>query len=373
MTLRIGLAGVTLRIGLDVTPELIGATGVARYSRELRQALQRREDCLVVPFALGRNSQPVPSGVQHFPVPLRVMHAAWRSVGAPRAERLAGPVDIVHSLDLVPPPTRLPLVITVHDLLTRELPSLHASRSRHMQRLQLAALDRAAAILAVSRSTADALVAHGVDASRIHVTANGLARLPPPVDPPIPPGPFVLVVGSLEPRKGHELLLRAVAQRPLAEIRLVFAGPEVGRAEEVRQAAARLGLDGRLSLLGRVDDAVLAGLYRDATALCLPSLGEGFGLPVLEAMSFGTAVVASDVPALREVAGDAAVFAAAGDSNELGRQLERVIGDQELRDRLSRRGEERAESFTWERTAEATVRAYRAALVAHGDKAPAPW
>ncbi len=294
---------MSIRVALDVTPELIGTTGVARYSRELRQALERRADCTVRPFAIGRRSQEVPPGVRHVPVPLRVVQPIWRAFGVPRAEQITGSIDIVHSLDLVPPPTRRPLVITVHDLLTSQLPGLHPKRSRRMQRLQLAALERSAVILTVSQSTADALVGRGVEKGRLHVTPNGLPHFPSPNDPPIVDGPFVLVVGSLEPRKGHELLLRAAAKEGLADLRVVFAGPEVGRADHIRAVAAELGIGRRLIVLGPVEEPVLARLYRDATALCLPSYGEGFGLPVLEAMSFGTPVVASDLPALQRSGG----------------------------------------------------------------------
>lgn len=351
-----------MKVALDVTPEVIGTTGVARYGRELREALQRRSDCTVTAFAIGRASREVPPGVKHVSVPLRLIQPIWRALQVPRAEQITGPIDIVHSLDLLPPPTRRPLVITVHDLLTSEFPALHPSRSRRMQRLQLAALDRAAAILAVSRATAEALIARGVDEDRIHVTPNGLSCFPPPTESPIPSGPFILLVGSLEPRKGHELLIQAAAQEGLEDVRLVFAGPEVGRAEYLRAMANQVGVGDRITVLGPVDDSVLARLYRDATAFCLPSYGEGFGLPVLEAMSFGTPVVASNLPALREVAGDAALFAAPGDSASLAGELRRILGDRQLRDSLSRQGKERASLFTWDATAEATVRAYRAAL-----------
>ena len=126
---------MTLRIALDVTPELIGSTGVARYSRELRRALQRRGDCEIHPFAVGRRFQPLPAGVRHLPVPLRVIQRSWAAVELPRAEHLAGAVDLVHSLDLVPPPSARPLVVTVHDVVTAERPistppgSAHAGRA----------------------------------------------------------------------------------------------------------------------------------------------------------------------------------------------------------------------------------------------------
>jgi glycosyltransferase involved in cell wall biosynthesis len=231
-----------------------------------------------------------------------------------------------------------------------------------MQELQLAALERSAAILTVSRTTAAVLVARGIEESRIYVTPNGLSPFPSPVEPPRNRESFVLLVGSLEPRKGHELLLEAVAREGLEEVRVVFAGPEVGRGDQIRRVAAELGVSDRLDLLGPVEDAVLAGLYRDAIALCLPSYGEGFGLPVLEAMSFGTPVVASDLPVLREVAADAALFAAVGDVDSLARELRCIVADRRLRDRLGRQGKERASLFTWDATAESTVHAYRVAL-----------
>jgi glycosyltransferase involved in cell wall biosynthesis len=355
------------RVALDVTPELIASTGVARYCRELRRALARRDDCEVSAFALGRASEPVPDGVRHLPIPLRIIHPSWRLVGMPRAERLCTGVDLFHSLDLVPAPTRLPLVVTVHDRVTAELPGLHAPRSQRLQARQLAELHRAAAVIAVSRATADSLEQSGIDPARIHVVPNGLSALPAAVDPPLPREAFLLVVGTLEPRKGHEPLMRAFARARTDGTRLVFAGPEAGRSPELRALADNLGIGERLTILGRVDDAVLAGLYRDASALCMPSLAEGFGLPVLEAMSVGLPVLASDLPAIREVAGDDAVFVGPGDDDGLVSGLERILGDHRTRAQLRERGPLRAAAFTWEATAEATVRAYDAALGAAQD------
>jgi glycosyltransferase involved in cell wall biosynthesis len=350
------------RIALDVTPELLATTGVARYSRELRGALSRRDDCALTTFAIGRRTQPVPAGTRHIAVPLRAVHASWRAFGVPRAERFAGPAEVIHSLDLVPPPTRLPLVVTVHDLVTVDRPELHSARSRRIQHLQRAALGRAAAIVTVSQSTAEELVASGIDSDRIHPTPNGLTRLPAPAYPPLPTGPFVLAVGTLEPRKGHELLIRAFARADVEATRLVFAGPTAGRADALEALARELGIGERLSVLGFVDDATLAALYRDATLLCLPSFGEGFGLPVLEAMAAGLPVLASDLPAIREVTGGGAVLFAPGDVDALTAALTRLLGDERLRAELADHGPTRAAAFTWDATAAATMRAYDAAI-----------
>jgi glycosyltransferase involved in cell wall biosynthesis len=354
-----------MRVGLDVTPELFAATGVARYSRELGRALERRDGCEVIRFAIGRRSQaPGEERVRHLPVPLRIVHPLWRATSLPKAEQLAGRVDLVHSLDLIAPPTALPLVLTIHDLAAVEQPALHPSRTVAMQLRRLAALDRAAAVIAVSRATADGLVRLGVDPGRVHVTPLGLTPLPVPQGSLASEGRFVLAVGTLEPRKAHDVLLSAFAAASLPEdVRLVFAGPVPdGRREVLLGQAADLGIGGRLQILGAVEEAHLSALYRSAALLCMPSLDEGFGLPVLEAMSLGLPVVASDIPALREVGGAAAVFIPPGDARALADVLLRVLGDSALRARIAREGEARAAQFTWDATAAATMRAYEFAL-----------
>lgn len=355
---------MSLRVAFDATPELIASTGVARYSRELRGALRASGECTITAFSLGRRSQPVPPDVHHLGVPLRAIHAAWRWLDRPRAEQLVrGGADLVHSVDLIPPPTRLPLVLTVHDLVTRELPTLHDSRNAKLQAQRLAALRNAAAVLAVSQSTADSLAEFGVAAERIHVTPNGLTRLPaPPGASPAVEGSFILAVGTLEPRKGHEILLRAIAAADLGATRLVLAGPPAGRREEILRLAAELGIADRVDVLGFVSDAALAGLYDSASLVCMPSLGEGFGIPVLEAMAAGAPVVASDLPAIREVTAGAAVLVPPGDVSALSAALQRALSDETRRDQLRRQGIDRASAFSWEATAQATLRAYRGVL-----------
>lgn len=352
---------MTLRVGFDITPELVGDTGVARYSRELRRAIVETGRCELLPFGIGRRSQPIPPGARYLPIPLRTVHKAWEVVGLPRAEHLVGAVDVVHSLDLVPPPTRAPLVVTVHDTVTSRLPHLHTQRTREMQQRQFLSLRRAQLVLTVSRTTAQELIAAGVDPGRVRVTPNGLSKLSPPRDAAIGWRRWVLMVGTLEPRKGHDLLLRAVAETPVPELGVVFAGPLAGRRGELEGLAQELGVLDRLQILGHVDDGTLAGLYRDATLLCMPSLGEGFGLPVLEAMAAGLPVVASDLAAIREVAADAAVLVPPGDVPTLGGAIARVCADEALRGRLGAAGRKRAQSFSWTRTAETTVDAYQTA------------
>lgn len=344
-----------MRVGLDVTAVTTGGTGVARYVRQLTAALGR-EDVQLALLAFGRGRRPAPDGTRQLRIPLRILHAGWGAVAWPSVERLVGPVDLVHAPDLRPPPTRAPVVMTVHDLAAVDLPALHSPRRVAAQRAQLDAARSAAIVFAVSRATADRLVAHGVDGDRIVVTPLGHTPLPPPGPRTVAP-PFVLAVGEIAPRKNLPLLVRAFRAAALSQdMRLVIAGPHGQDTEAVLAAA-----DDRVVLLGPVDDATLARLYGDATALCFPSRAEGFGLPVLEAMAAGLPVVASDLEVLREVAGPAAVLVDSLDENGWIDALRTVTDDEQLRRRLIADGRRRAAEFTWTATAEATLTGYRKA------------
>jgi glycosyltransferase involved in cell wall biosynthesis len=163
-------------------------------------------------------------------------------------------------------------------------------------------------------------------------------------------------------RKGLTTLIAAFAQTKLEEdVRLVLAGPDGWGADEVTTAIRDRGVGDRVHRLGRVGDAQLAALYTGCLAVCVPSLAEGFGLTVLEGLAAGAPVVASDLPVLREVAGDAAVYATPGEPEAWTAALERLVGDGGLRRDLAARGAAAAAPFTWQRTAASTRGAYERA------------
>jgi glycosyltransferase involved in cell wall biosynthesis len=292
-------------------------------------------------------------------VPWRVVQGAWRRTGLPRAEHLVPSADIVHATSLVPPPTRRPIVSTVHDLAALDHPELHPRRSVDQLRAQVDALDRSAVVLTVSHTTAAALEARGFPADRIVVTPLGVTpRRDTGLTPPA--GRYVLAVGALVPRKGLDTLVRAMAAVP-PDVRLVLAGPAGGAEPELRALAAAPDRAGRVEFLGAVDDATLAALYRGASLLCFPSVSEGFGLPVVEAMAAGVPVVASDIDAVREVGGDAVVRVPVGDVEAFAAALSALLDDDDRRGTLAAAGRERAGLFTWEATAAKTIEAYERA------------
>jgi glycosyltransferase involved in cell wall biosynthesis len=278
-------------------------------------------------------------------------------------DRLAGDADIVHATGLLTPPALRPLVVTVHDVAAVRYPKLHPARHVRQQRTQLRALDRAAAILTVSQATADDLVQVGVRPERIVVAPLGLSSLPQAAAGRLTAERkrgYILTVGESSPRKRYDVVLRALT-RVDRDLELVMAGPPAADEERLRSLVRALGLGRRVRRLGAVSDAALAGLYRDALALCFPSVAEGFGLPVLEAMAAGLPVVARDIPVARELAGDAAIYLAGDDERVWAEAIEALASDAELRERCSSAGRARAAEFTWDRTAAATLKAYRIA------------
>jgi glycosyltransferase involved in cell wall biosynthesis len=350
-----------LEVGFDVTPVISGSTGIARYVRELGTVLAE-QDVGLNRFAIGRNNFPVPEGARHLPVPARLMQRSWRTLRWPRLEQLIGDVDIVHATGPLIPATRRPMAVTVHDVAALRYPELHPARSVQQQQALMAALRRADVIIAVSQATADDLAYVGGRSDRLAVAPLGLTPLPVPTahDARLPER-FLLTVGESSPRKGYPVLLRALAQAP-GDHRLVMVGPPAGDERRVRSLIAELGLEQQVTRLGSVSDSALAALYRDALALCFPSVSEGFGLPVLEAMAAGLPVVAADIPATREVAGDAAVLVPASDVGAWADAIAALASDSAMRERLTIAGRRRGGEFTWERTAKATIEAYRLAL-----------
>lgn len=229
------------------------------------------------------------------------------------------------------------------------------------------ARDEAAAICCSSEATAAVCRANGFRSERLHVVPLGPTFAPP--DPAATTAAlrelglerdgYLLAVGTIEPRKNLRALLEAVMKPARPRHPLVVVGPD-GWNEDLAPLIEAAG--DRVRRVGFVPDATLAALCDGALALCCPSLAEGFGMPVLDAMSVGTATVTSKDPALVELVGPDAVTVEALDVDGWAAAIERVGDDDELRRRLGEEGRRRAELYTWEAAAGATLQVYEAVL-----------
>jgi glycosyltransferase involved in cell wall biosynthesis len=338
-----------LRVLVDAANLKRGQGGIRTYTLGLIGALAQEPDLdLVVATSMPEVAGLGKLTVVSLPVRTRAVasRAIWRELNLASLSRSVE-ADVI--LTPVPelPMRRLavPTVVVVHDVGPLVEPAFYDARKRlRMVAALRRACKHATAVVCVTEATLADLRTTGIAAGECEVIGEGPQLLGGPRQAREDAEPFLLYVGSLDARKNVETLLEAVgASDPPLPAKLVITGPVDGAPPpEVTTS------DGRMRHLGFVPAEELAGLYGSARALVLPSLYEGFGLPVLEAMVAGTPVVASDIPSLREVAGQAALFVERPlDPTAWRDALARICSDQELREELARRGRVEAERHSW--------------------------
>jgi glycosyltransferase involved in cell wall biosynthesis len=345
-------------IGIDARAASEVPAGRGRVVRELLRALAAREEShRYVLYARAAWDEPLD---ERFSWRLIKARDPWWNLLTARAASRECDVLLSSNSYLTAIFTRIPTVASVYDMVTFE-PSMRPNRrSTVIERLTLGpAVRRSAALLAISQATADALSARFPRAAgRTVVAPLGVTpALSGPLDPAeaasLPPSGFVLAVGTLEPRKNLPRLVdayRSLDETLQREHPLVVVGALGWETGETLDALRSLGE--RCTMLGYVSDAALAELYRRCAVFCYPSLGEGFGLPVLEAMAAGAAVLTSDISSLPEVGGDAVEYVDPHDTASIAGGLRRLLTDQSRRHELAERAQTRAREFSWERFAQ---------------------
>lgn len=342
-------------LGVDVQPV------VARHTHEEIKAAW--ED-------FGLDKVPAPAAL---PLPRAALYDAWHLLAWPPLSHDPD-IDVLHAPSLAVPPKRgKPLVVSVHDAAPWLFPESFTMRGRWFHNFGVRAATRRAD-----------MVITGTEAAAAEL--RSYTRLPPSLIRVIPYGvdlhdlgkgdeptvsvlrrhglgetPYVLWVGSLEPRKGVGALVAAMARLAARgkSTALVLAGYVGWQNARLIAPEYRAQLGTALHQLGPLPEAELQALYAGATVFAFPSFHEGFGLPVLEAMAAGTPVVASDIPAVREVAGDAAVLVPPGDVDEWAGALEAVLEMPSRQAELAVAGRRRAALFPWASTAAATLEVYK--------------
>jgi glycosyltransferase involved in cell wall biosynthesis len=380
-----------MRIVLEGTTLRAGRTGVGYYVEHLLTHLAdeaRGDELIVASNGPVETARPLPPRVRiarGYAFPLRL---PWMQLVAPRLVDELG-ADVAHFTNaVVPLASPVPTVVTIHDMSLTLYPRFHPLRRVLLHRPFVAlAARRADAIITVSHSARRDILGHyRVPPERVHVVYEAAA----PAFRPIPdraslepvarryalPARVVLYVGTIEPRKNLPRLLHAFARRKRAgELphTLVCVGRYGWRARDVRSTVERLALGEAVRFLGYVPFADLPALYNLAEFFVFPSLHEGFGLPVLEAMACGVPVIVGRNSSLVEVAGDAAEAVDATDVEALGDALVRLARNAELRRARARQGLARARAFSWRRAARETLAIYRCVATAPRAALVRPW
>src|SRR5574341_227773 len=361
-------------IGIDASRATVTQrTGTEGYSLQIIRGLIQQagsDHCFRLYF---RDDPPCGLFPDQPNVETRVIRQSrmWTHIGL-RREVLRDPPDVLFiPSHVIPWPNigRVRAVVTAHDLGYLHFPEKHPLLERlYLDWSTRHSASTARRIIAVSKATAhDLQILGGVPAEKIRVVYSGVDKLLQPVDNPDSiaalrdrlgiPGPFILHIGRIQPRKNLTRLIAAFAriQDTVEGMTLVLAGRELSDDRPILAQIRRLGLHNRVLLPGYVPDEDLPALYSGAAVYVFPSLYEGFGFPVLEAMACGTAVACANTSSLPELVGDAALTFAPTDVDALTDTLRRLLLDHSLRETLIRRGFDRVRQFTWEASAQATL------------------
>lgn len=365
-----------MRVAVDATPMLDTRTGVGYFTEALLQGLGERDDVDVTAFPVSLRGRAalaglVPPGVRVVspPLPARVLRGAWRRFDRPRIDRVIGRHDVVHGPNFVVPPSAAARVMTVHDLTPVRFPELcHPATLVYPELIR-----RAAAAGAWVHTDSDAIRDEvvdvlGIDERRVVSVPLGFTSV---AGGDAATGRrlagrdrFVLAVGTVEPRKDLPSLLRAIDRLAAdgVDLPLVHIGADGWGADAYTDTLRSMARPDLVTRLGRAGDDARRHLYAAATVVAYPSVYEGFGLPVLEAMSAGVPVVSTTVPAIEEVAGDAALLVAPGDVDALAEALRVAWSSETERARMIEAGGRRSSHYSWAACVDGIVELYRTAV-----------
>jgi glycosyltransferase involved in cell wall biosynthesis len=290
----------------------------------------------------------------------------------------SGPIDLMHYPAFPPLMPRVRFVMTVHDATPWAFGRTMSNKANLYFRSTIGFWARKSQVIITPSEASKREIGHrlGLPASRIRVISLGVKRTlrtPPSLGHDGQPhlgiaSGYMLFVGTIEPRKNLAVVIRALARLRAkgSPRRLVIVGRQGWGTQELERLLDDEGVRGLVVLTGHVKDEQLALFYRHADFLVQPSLHEGFGLPIAEAMSLGCPVIASEIPAHREVLGDAGIYFSPRDANALEAAMLELFSDDQVRASMARRGLRRAEEFTWEKAAARTLEVYRDAVRREG-------
>ncbi|MCA0453058.1 MAG: glycosyltransferase family 4 protein [Chloroflexi bacterium] len=373
-------------IGIDYTPAYEQGGGIGRYVRELVSALAKvDQDTNYSLFVAGVNGDLPPQAGRNFvwkPTHITPKWFAriWHRARVPiPVQWFVGSVDLFHATDFVLPPTSpaIPTVLTVHDLSYVHVPeSASPALKKYLDVVVPRSIQHSTFILADSEATRNDIVSlYGTSPEKVCVLLSGVSSVFKQINDTdlsmttrrkynLDDFQFIFTVGTVQPRKNYTRLIEAlgILHSHGIKIHLVISGGKGWLDNPIYETIAQRHMEEYVHFIGFADDADLPVLYNMAACLAFPSLYEGFGLPILEAMACGAPVVTSNVSSLPEVAGDAGLLVDPYDVDALANALQSLIQDEPLRQQLIEKGLERVKEFTWEKSARQLLGIYQTLL-----------
>jgi glycosyltransferase involved in cell wall biosynthesis len=372
-------------IAIDYTPAFHQRAGIGRLVRDLVSALFVADP--ITPYRLFVAGSPTPSidvpdnfQWKSTPISPEWLARIWHRAHFPiPVELFTGKVDLYHATDFTLPPVakRTKTIVTVHDLSFVRVPDAAPAKLRnYLNSVVPRSVKRADMVIADSVATRDDLIdLYKINPEKIEVLYSGVEKRYQPMRNKdnlkfvlekykIPSVPYLLTVGTVQPRKNYARIVEALNILHIKgfDLHLVIAGQPGWLQDDLYETVRRLNLDQHVHITGFVDEADLPILYSHAQCVPYPSLYEGFGFPILESMACGVPVVTSNVSSLPEVAGGAAVLVDPYDVESLASAIQKILQDSDFRSMLVKRGFEQIKNFTWEQTATSLIRLYNQIL-----------
>jgi len=371
-----------MKIGFDISAQSLPRSGVGHYQINLLNALLKidHENFYNLYAFNFRNRQrfkeiKFPSDnykVKVVPIPQRLITLWWFMADFPPLEKVAGKCDIYQVSEIcIQPVKKAKRVAFVHDLTTILFPEHHVKSNVFLHKMRFKNIHKVDAILTNSEYTRRDIINHlHIKPDKVFVTYLGAdERFKPATDSEIGAviskyslkQPYILFVGTLEPRKNVKMLIQAfnvLKQQKKIPHKLVLAGQKGWDYEEIFQAIEGSRFKSEIQYIGYIPDDELPALLTGSEVFVYPSLYEGFGLPVLEAMQCGAPVITSNVSSMPEIGGNACVYFNPNAPDELIDKIFTVLNSNELRKTLSEKGINRAKFFSWEKCAEETLKVY---------------
>ncbi len=391
---------MSVKIGIDYTSAIHQSAGIGRYTREMVDALAAASNNAFKPhyrlfvadagqnfdLKFGPKFGPELPGPNFAWRPSRLterwLARLWYRLRLPLPiQTWTGPLDLFHAADFILPPVKqgTRTLVTIHDLsFVREPESVMPGMSAHLNRWVPHSVERANHLIAVSKATRQDLIdLYHTPPEKISVLYHGVTPEFRPIEDTTKltavcqkyklemgasgKRAFILSVGTIQPRKNYQVLIRALAKID-SSISLVIAGSKGWNYNELFNEVVKHGLEERVYFPGFIADADLPALYSAATLFVYPSLYEGFGLPVLEAMACGTPVIVSNQSSLPEVVGNAGLLVNPRDVDAIATAISQLWEDAALRQNLSQAGLAQAASFTWPKMAAKLIKLYQKIL-----------
>lgn len=371
-------------IAIDYTPAYEQGGGIGRVTRDLVAALAQHDTetnyRLFVAGAFHHQLSPAPgTNFRWQPVPIAPLWLArlWHRAKMPLPVNwFTGKIHLYHATDFVLPPVSagIKTLVTIHDVSFVRVPAAASPTLKaYLDKVVPESIWRADHVIAVSQATKkDIIELYGTAPEKISVVLHGIDTRFRRIENlqqhnairqkyQLGTRPYLLSVGTVQPRKNYSRIIQALAQLRAQnyDLSLVIAGGKGWLEGEMYQTIAKTGMKEYVHLIGFADDADLPVLYSAAACVVFPSLYEGFGFPVLEGMACGTPVITSNVSSLPEVAGDAALLINPVETDELTTAIQRIVEDADLRERLIQRGYQQIQHFTWANSAQHLYQIYQ--------------